>query len=317
MGLIEQQRPNRKKYLYLTLKIGFGLAVFFFVGWKGIKAFNPAEFQHLHFHQRCVFLFSLCGFLMILNWSVEALKWKRLMVSLQQLRFFTALKGVLAGLSTGILTPNRLGNFIGRTLMLNPEKRVKAALLTILANLAQFIVTIFFGCLGLSFIGISFFESSTVLLLLLGAVFLMFALAFYLKPSRINRKPFNFFFGRNMEEGILFISNASNPLKLSVLSLSALRYFIFVIQYGLLLIVFNQVHLWPVLFAHISVVYLLMTLIPSLFFGKLFVREAAALLVLSHLGIPDAVIILSGFLLWFINIALPSLAGAVFLIGKK
>lgn len=317
MGLIEQQRPNRKKHLYLALKIGFGLAVFFFVGWKGIKAFNSMDFADLHFHQQAVFLFSLCFFLMVLNWSVEALKWKRLMLSLEKIGFLMAFKGVLAGLSTGILTPNRLGNFIGRTLMLTPEKRMKAALLTILANLAQFIVTVFFGCFGLSFIGLSFFESSTVLLLILGAVFLIFALAFYLKPSRVNRRPFNFFFGSNIEEGIEFISNASNSLKLAVLGLSTLRYFIFVIQYGLLLIAFNQLHFWPVLLAHISVVYLLMTLIPSLFFGKLFVREAAALLVLSHLAIPDAVIILSGFLLWFINIALPSLAGAVFLMGKK
>ena len=98
---------------------------------------------------------------------------------------------------------------------------------------------------------------------------------------------------------------------------SALRYLLFVTQYVLLLILFDQNFEALILFANISVVYLLMTIIPGLLFGKLFLREAAALLVLGQLGIPDLIILTTGFLLWLINIALPSLIGTIILLRKK
>ena len=308
---------TKTKYLQLSLKIIFGLIVFAFVIWKITQAFDSNWLKKVNFHPNTVFFLCIVGFLMILNWSVEGLKWKRLVRSLEKLSFITALKGVLAGLSTGILTPNRLGNFIGRTLMLHPENRLKATLLTLLANLAQFIVTVFFGAVGLLIIGVSFFTYSTPVIIICAFFLMLLALAIYLQPYLINRRPFNYFFTDRIVEGIGFISEESMRLKLEILALSILRYFIFVSQYVLLLVVFNQHESLAVLFAYISVVYLLMTLIPSLFFGKLFVREAAGLFVLSQLGVPDTVIILTGFVLWFINIALPSLIGASFLIGKK
>ena len=52
-------------------------------------------------------------------------------------------------------------------------------------------------------------------------------------------------------------------------------------------------------------------------FGKLFVREASALFVLTKIGVPNTVIILTGFVLWLINVAIPSLIGGSLLIAKK
>ena len=60
-----------------------------------------------------------------------------------------------------------------------------------------------------------------------------------------------------------------------------MRYFVFVSQYVLILIVLNQDMDILVLFCAVAVMYLIMTLIPSLFMGKLFVREAAGLIVFS------------------------------------
>ena len=95
-----------------------------------------------------------------------------------------------------------------------------------------------------------------------------------------------------------------------------MRYFVFVSQYVLILIVLNQDMDILVLFCAVAVMYLIMTLIPSLFMGKLFVREAAGLIVFSSIGIPDNVTILAGFLIWLINIALPALVGAGLLVKK-
>ena len=56
----------------------------------------------------------ICLVLMIMNWGLEALKWQVLVKSTQPLNFIQAFGSVLAGLATGLITPNRIGNFIGR-----------------------------------------------------------------------------------------------------------------------------------------------------------------------------------------------------------
>lgn len=301
----------------ITVKLIFGLAVFAFVGWKVYDIIQEKDFSRIELDESATGLLAVIFALMIVNWSIEALKWKVLMREVKPMSFIQALFGVLAGVSTGIITPNRLGNFIGRTIFLEKGLRLRGILLTLLANLSQFVVTVFFGSIGLLLIGVSFFEYSQLLLLPLALVILYFALRVFIHPRLVNRKPFNYFFSEQVEEGIDFISDTGLELKLRIIGLSALRYLVFVTQYVLLLMAFKQNQSWDLLFAHVMVVYLLMTLIPALFFGKLFVREAAALLVLSAAGVPDAVILLTGFVLWFVNIALPSLAGTSLLIGKK
>ena len=305
------------KYLRFGVKLVFGLAVIIFVGWKVYQMFlegthkGPFDTQYLWIISGAVIL------LMILNWSVEAIKWKALMERLNPISFKSALDGVLAGISTGLITPNRIGNFIGRTQLLDKELRTRATLLTFLSNLSQFVPSIFFGCLSLLYITTNYYSSPQVFIFITGVLLLAAALALYINPQLANRKPLNYLFTDKIKEAITFIQNEILALKMKLLVWSALRYLLFVTQYVLLLILFDQNFEALILFANISVVYLLMTIIPGLLFGKLFLREAAALLVLGQLGIPDLIILTTGFLLWLINIALPSLIGTIILLRKK
>ncbi len=58
-------------------------------------------------------------------------------------------------------------------------------------------------------------------------------------------------------------------------------------------------------------VYLLTMLVPSLFLGKIGVRESIALLVLSSLGINEVSILVASTLIWLINTLSPALVGLV------
>ncbi|MFT5821568.1 MAG: hypothetical protein ACI8ZM_002821 [Crocinitomix sp.] len=307
----------KKGHFRFWIKLIFALAILTYLWWKisdslgeGL-AFSQFEFSNIGVLLTTVLL------LMLANWSIEALKWKRLMNELQPLSFRNALKGVLAGVSTGLITPNRVGNFIGRVVVLEKEHRTKATLLTLLSNLAQFVPSIFFGCLGLLFINADFFNDSRIILFTGSLVLIVLAMSLYLNPQLVNRKPFNHWFSDKIIDAIAFVQSTSIYLKLYVIGLSSARYWVFVTQYVLILLLFNQPHHLVHLFAGVSVVYLLMTIIPGFFFGKLFVREAAGLLVLGEMGIPNHVIIVTGFMLWLINIALPSLVGAIILLRKK
>ena len=285
--------------------------------WKIGIGFRNKSFDAVVFSDKTWYLLPIIVLLMVLNWAVEALKWKILIKNLKPLRFKEAFAAVLAGVSTGIITPNRIGNFIGRTVLLDKEIKIKATLLTLLANLSQFVVTLFFGCVGLLLLGGTYLQNAQIVLIFVGIFTLGVGLAVYINPLLINRRPFNFFFSDKIIDGITFISATKIQLKLRIIGLSALRYLVFVTQYVLLLIAFDQQESILLFYGSIMVVYLLMTLIPSLFFGKLFVREAAALFVLNQIGIPDAIILITGFLMWLINIALPSLVGAGVLMSKK
>ena len=64
-------------------------------------------------------------------------------------------------------------------------------------------------------------------------------------------------------------------------------------------------------------VYGLMTILPGLFFGKLFIREAAALIVFPLISFADNEIILAGLIVWLINIGLPASTGAFMMMKSK
>lgn len=308
-------KPN--KYLNFWVKLIIGLVVIAFVGWKIYQMMKSESYKGPFETQFTWPLITVVLALMVVNWSIETVKWKALMQTLKPLTFKEAFASVLAGISTGIITPNRLGNFIGRTMLLEKEIKTKATLLTFLSNLSQFVPTVFFGCLGLLAITTNYQSQPHLIIFCSGILLLILALVLYMHPKHANRKPFNYLFTSKIIEAINFIEQTPAQIKLSLLGLSALRYLVFLAQYVLLLLLFEQNQGVFVLVVNVSMVYLLMTIIPGLLFGKLFVREAAGLLVLGQIGVPDAVILATGFILWLINIGVPSLAGTIFLFRKK
>ena len=84
--------------------------------------------------------------LMVLNWSIEAIKWKQLISELQAIKFSSSLKSIFAGVSISIITPNRAGEFAGKIFYLKKANKADAMLLSLIGSLSQVLVTF---CLGL------------------------------------------------------------------------------------------------------------------------------------------------------------------------
>ncbi|MDA7836848.1 hypothetical protein N9A49_05520 [Salibacteraceae bacterium] len=84
-----------------------------------------------------------------LNWSMEVIKWKILISTQFEVKWKTALKGVLSGVTFGVFSPNRLGEFVGRVLALAPDRRISGSLLSFVNGLAQTLATFSFGVFGL------------------------------------------------------------------------------------------------------------------------------------------------------------------------
>jgi len=265
-----------------------------------------------------VYALVLSVILVVFNWGFEAKKWQLLLADIKSSSFLESFKAVLSGLSTGLLTPNRLGNFIGRLAYLKKENHNQATVNTLVGNLAQFVITILFGLIGLLILTYFQFKLQNMFLIIgLSILFVGIGLLVYFKTSVINFKPVNKLFSQKTKQSIQQVNDTNLKLKNQVLLLSFLRYSIFCIQYFLLFKTFGLSIVSVYLFALIAVVFLITTLIPSLLFGKLFVRESVAIFIFSMANIDVSLILIVASMLWLINLAIPAIVGSVFWLKQK
>ena len=258
--------------------------------------------------------------LMILNWLVEAYKWKLLVSKIEKINIFFSLKSVLIGLSVGMLTPSRIGEFGGKVFFLKRADRVRAFFIAMLSSFSQLLTTIFFGCIGivyylLNYTSVKGVALNTViigLIALIGIIlFLYFNISFVGKKNNILTK-----LGKYRLYFFVFKSYKSNELVI-VLVYSFLRYLIFSTQFYLLLILFEvNINYLPALML-IGVSYVVMSVVPTIALADIGVRGAISVFFIG-LASPNSLgIISASTLLWVINLAIPALFGSFFIYQLK
>ncbi|MCB9223731.1 MAG: flippase-like domain-containing protein [Crocinitomicaceae bacterium] len=299
------------------IKLVFGLALLLFIAWKIASSLKQTDLDALQFSPTSSWMFLIALVLMPVNWLLESLKWHLLVKDIEKTSFTNSIVSVLAGISTGLLTPNRIGNFIGRTMSMEKVNRTKGILATIHSNLAQFSASVLFGVMSLLFLGldIEYLDQSSVNVSAI--LILIVALSLYYFPRLIDFNPISKLYSNQMQLALEHLQRESFLLKTTVLFVSITRYLVFLAQFYLLLNCFPINVASDTLILAIALVYLITTIIPSFLFGKLFIREASALFVLEGFGIESSIILVTAFLLWFINLAIPSLAGAVILFKSE
>ena len=91
----------------------------------------------------------LLTLLMLLNWGIEAYKWQQLVIKITPIRFFRTFKAVWTGVTLGLFTPNRVGEFGGRILYVPRKFRIKAVIVSLIGSFSQNLATIIIGLIGL------------------------------------------------------------------------------------------------------------------------------------------------------------------------
>ncbi len=268
------------------------------------------------------FLIIFTILLMLFNLGFESLKWKSLVSKFENTSFFDAFKTILVGITTGIVTPAKLGEYFGRVLLINPKNNWKAIWATFISSIAQNIATIFFGIFGLMYflnryysiedtiINITFYLGLILVVVLL---FLYYNIDLGLRIiRRIGLKRFADKIVSNEDSIKDFVSN---DILNKVLIFSVLRYLVFALQYYLLLRFFGiKGEVLPV-FSAITVVYLIQTSIPLPPITNIFARGEIAILIFSHFAGNKIMILSSTFSLWIINLLIPAIIG-MFIIFK-
>lgn len=304
---------------FVLITLSYGFIIFKINHFNSIHHITFSEI----FNTKQSFLYFVLAFvLMFANWSVETIKWKKLIEKISNFNFFAALRIILAGITIGIFTPNRVGEIGGRIMFLNKGQRTYGLLATTLSSFGQFITTIINGLAALGLLLWLFPEKAGISLLfdklsiiIVFAILIVFIWVYFntkiIKPLLLK---FSFFQSR--EKQIDFFTHTSFSTLSIILILSILRYSIFTLQFYLLLRYFDITLDFTQTYISIGLIYLVATLIPTTTLVEIGIRGSLAIFFIGLFTSNIIGIVLSTFLLWIINLAIPSIFGSFFLIKK-
>ncbi len=284
------------------------------------------SWQHIRDSFGGAMIWNLVGtlLLMVANWSIETIKWKLAIQKIQRISFFTAFKAVLSGVSFSVTTPNRVGEYLGRVLYMEEGKRIKAISLTIAGSMSQLIVTLLMGLGGLLVLRTPMEKSGMIssfwLDVLLYGIFPtvgILTLIYFKLPwlvRRIDRLP-----GIKEYSWVIeALEDFNATLLLQLLSLSAVRFFVFIVQYYLLFRLFDVHVSIGQCWSAVSVSFLVMAIIPTIaLFTDLGLRGKVSLKLLGLFSNNSLGIGLTAVSIWFINLVIPALAGSLLILGIK
>ncbi len=263
--------------------------------------------------------------LVFLNWGIESYKWKLLVSTIQSMPLLQSIKSVLCGITLTFFTPNRIGEYGGRVFFIKEGHRLQAVSLSVAGSIAQLIITLIIGSLGLLYLllakklSLSTIGIHDIWLTILIACCLLVTILlclFYFKMAWLTKWVERFSFTRPFVKHIAVLEKLDVKILLSLLALSTLRYFVFALQYIFMLQLMQvEQNSWQS-FWLVSVMFLLLAIIPSFAIAELGIRGAIATSLFAYTGNVLGILTVT-FGIWLINLFLPALAGSLLILGIK
>ena len=309
-----------KKYLSIIIKIVIVFFSFYFIYHQLVenKSFEELDISVLidTVKKNKVYLFGVI-LMMFLNWLVEALKWRYMISKIENISIMTAYRAIFTGITVSTFTPNRIGEYGGRVFCLEQGDRIKAVFITVLCSMSQLLVTILYGSISLFILFDEILIDKTFLsvsLLILLNLFLLFS---YFNISHI----VNFLgkfklinsFKKYLE--VLVMYNFKDLLIAFIYSNT--RYFIFSLQFIILLHVFGINISFMDAILSVMLIFFFITITPTITIAEIGVRGSVAIFVLGLFSSNDIAILSSTTLLWLINLIIPAIIGSFFIFSLK
>jgi len=313
-----------KKWGVNILKLGFGLLILYLIFTtidnKNIRSDitnSITKFTIVSYG-----LIIIVTLLQFINWTIEALKFKYILKRKKiTISNKEAIASIYLGNATGIVTPDRLGNFIGRFLYLQKINKTLVTSATTLGNYAQLVSTITFALLSATLL--SQLETKIKLSLVSSEVLLIFTFIIWVAsviilfyPKILVKQILKFKWFEKRKADIEYLNELTKKECLIILIFGLLRYIIFIVQFYIVLNVFGISIILIDTLIFSGILYLLTTLVPSPFLGNLGTREYFSILLLSNFH-KSGLVIIASLSIWVINIAIPALIGTIILLGIK
>lgn len=255
--------------------------------------------------------------LMIMNWGFEAWKWKKVIDNITPIKFIRAFKAVWTGVTLGLFTPNRVGEFGGRILYVPRKFRIKGAIVSLIGSFSQNLITVIAGIAGLLWYvyaieKIDLLVTGALALVAVIAVILLL-LAYYNLDVMVNLFRKAKFLKRIYPYTTVLGDYSANDLS-RLLLLAFLRYSVYAAQYLILLNVFGAELSVMTGLAAIAVIFLAQTVVPSFAIADLLTRLPVAALILSKCNVSLQISLAATTSIWILNLIIPAIAGYIFII---
>lgn len=307
-----------KQFSLVLIKLGLVVAAFYFIY---LKLFQNKDLNFKELIQNLTDLSSITTNTSIIlvtlsffNWFFEILKWQTLVANISKISFQEAASQSLGALTASLFTPNRIGEYGAKAMYYQWYLRKKIMLLNLLSHSLQMAMTTIFGTLGLAYFILYFqpklnYGGLLISVLLVGII--VISVMHLLKVSWFKKQKHAF------NRLINFAKSISKNSVLKTVLFSLMRYLIFSFQFYYLLVLFGIDLYYLEAMAAISTMYLLSSIIPSIFIFDVVIKGGVAVYVFGIFGIPNPIILSVVTLMWVLNFVLPSVIGSYHVLTFK
>ena len=260
-----------------------------------------------------------CVLLMPINWLIESVKWRILILPWKNLTKIDAMKAIYAGISVGLVTPARIGEYGGRLLLIDGEDRIKSIPATLISSIAQNISNIIGGYIGALIFCYCYFSFNRFVYIvgsILGLLVIIMLCALFFNISKLKLDGLNrWWLGKLLNKQAHIISQYDRPILKRVLTLSYLRYLIYCTQYVLILDFLGLELSLLAAFSGVAVIYLFQSGIPLPPILSVIARGELAIVIWSLFTANVGGILVATFGLWVINLVFPALLGLLIILN--
>jgi uncharacterized membrane protein YbhN (UPF0104 family) len=309
-----------KKIISIILKVAILVLAFGFIFQKLSDNSNIADFKELtsKLSRTNLWIVLLSLFLlMLLNWILEALKWKYLLQRVEKISAWKAIESVFCGLTWAVFTPNRIGEYGGRVFFLSPRKRLIGIVSMSVGSVGQMVITNVLGALALLWFVATFMELDIIInfaLTFVVAIFCSFFLLFYFNIhwvdgllSRIKFiKPFRRFFS--------ILGKYKKQDLFRILSYCVARYIVFTTQYCLVIhLLIPDIPIFSMVMILI-ILFFIQSALPSLDLLDIGVRAMTASYFFAFVTDQEVAVMAATACVWLINLIIPAILGSFFVL---
>lgn len=255
--------------------------------------------------------------LSVLNWTLEIVKWYHLVNKLEDTSWYQAVLATLGGVTLGLLTPNRIGDFAGKILFIERANKIRGALLSLVGSFSMTFANILVGVFACWYYQaeLTFFEPvlGWSLFVIVLSIFILFAWCYF----NIYIMAKYLFSIKGMRKFRSYISTAhvvSNTDLILYFIISLFRYSFIITQFLILLSIFDVELVWWQGVLGVSMIYLIQTILPTPAMIELGIRGHASIAFISAIAIGSVINVLATtYTIWIINVSVPAIMGGIIL----
>ena len=247
------------------------------------------------------------------NWFFEILKWRTVISPVRKLSLTEATRQSLAALTVSLATPNRIGEYGAKAYFFTPDKRKQVLLLNFFSNFTQMGITCIFGAYGLVYVignfGLSVSITNSVIVIL--TLILFGIIGYILKEKELLVK------GLSIGKILRYTKNLPFEIKVRTIVYALLRYIIFSSLFYVLLKFFGAKidvsEAMPIIFT----MYLMSSVIPTIFIFDVVIRGGIAVWLFSLAGIPEWPVLCAVLAMWLLNFVIPAIWGSFYVVTHR